>query len=266
MNKKTNWEESKTAWNKASLLHRIVGILFFVLGTPLAIYVMFIASDSPFQKIYTIISSKNSNTNLSSNELANNNGNNREHIEIVLTKKENSPQLCHMYYEIKNKTQINFSSMQIEMVNRDSTDNIVNKDSFRIRVTPNGSAVADHIAQECSSISKIEIIGFGWLTEVNGESPKGSLKNEINELPIQSESRVATVTIKSNGGEISHQANDNGNNAVANEVPPNNSVINTESCMRNCGDPNTSCVSLSMSAEQDCRLAIQACQLKCMPQ
>ena len=186
---------------------------------------------------------------------------NEEHIEILLSKIDRG-QICTMYFDIKNKTKINFTNMAFDTVTRDSSNNIVNKDMFQVKATPNCSVVASHMENNCSSVSKVEIVGFAWITQIDGDILSDDLKKRINDMPIQSASSVDGLTVTSNGGKILGQ---NNNNSSENKSQDKSSIASADACMRNCGDEDTSCISLSMAAEQDCKLKIQACQLKCLP-
>jgi hypothetical protein len=256
MNKK-NWEETKANWAKASLLKRLVFVLFFGLGTPFVIYVYFVASDSPFQKIYTSFSSENNNSELSTQS--------NNYLDITLNNTERTGSaFCTNYFDIKNNSNFNITTAHLYVVLRGSDGIILKKELLGINQSKPMSNVVSHIIShmDCSAISSIEVESFSLL-EIDGDSV---MRSDMPEIIFRTNSLVG-IALKSSGGEIPNQQIDTSNNSsTENEVTPNNSVINTESCMQQCGNPNTSCVSLSMSAEQDCRLAIQACQLKCIQQ
>ena len=183
-------------------------------------------------------------------------------LEVTVSRRMQPNDFCDLNFEVKNNTQFNFTDLAVDFILRDGPGNIIEKSLFRDRVTPNGNMVADRMLSECSAFASIEFVGLSHTSQIDSEYVKSDLLN----LPILSASKIDGVTVKSSAGSLSN--NDNGNNAVANEVSTSNSVIDIESCLQNCGDPNSprSCVSLSMEVEQNCRVAIQACQLKCISQ
>jgi hypothetical protein len=102
---------------------------------------------------------------------------------------------CNFLWEIKNNTSINFSDFAYEFVLRDGSGNILEKELFRTRLTPNSSAVAERLFK-CDA-RQIQYTGFSSTTRVNGEyldSLKN--KNQIYSIPVKIGSESALKVVK----------------------------------------------------------------------
>ncbi|NOT15558.1 MAG: zinc ribbon domain-containing protein [Methylotenera sp.] len=125
------------------------------------------------------------------------------HLEVTLSKiKEMSiGDYCSMYWEVKNITNLNFTNLEFDIVTRDSSGNISDKENFGHKVTPNGEAVIEELVTNCSSIAKIEFVGLHQYTQIDGEYADRVNKAALS-LPIKSASNVPNVSITSSGGPI----------------------------------------------------------------
>lgn len=127
-------------------------------------------------------------------------------LEVILANRKNaSGKICRWYWEIRNRSDINFTQLSLAIVLRDSSGNIVEKSFLSGKLVPNGSDVSDTLFDCSATIVEITSL-HDDSTKVDGEylfkDGNKNFKAQALALPIRSGSNVAEVTMKSAGGTI----------------------------------------------------------------
>ena len=139
-------------------------------------------------------------------------------IEVILERKNvsNVGDFCDLYFELRNKTNLNFTALGIEFILRDTAGNIVDKRALRERVAPNSSAVTSSSTNNCASISSIEITGVADHSNIDGEFIRD--KSKVTSIPIKSATKVAGISIKSSGGALDEGTQANTGHEIVNQL------------------------------------------------
>ncbi len=125
-------------------------------------------------------------------------------FEITLENKKNgSGDFCYLVYQVKNNTDINFTSIQFEIIYRDKKSIILGKSLLWNGVRPRDTKVIEKAVDQCSEHTSVEIVSPAANYQIDGDTitNKEKLKN-LDSLRIVSGSRIPEITMKSKGGEI----------------------------------------------------------------
>lgn len=122
-------------------------------------------------------------------------------LDLTLAKvKRDGTTYCHMYWEVANRTNYNFSSLYLNTVLRDASGNIVSKDTMHVaHLVPNGNGAIENIVRECNAVTSIEVVGIDSLSQVDGNFVSRQMEYALNQIPIRSGSKVGGFSIKSSG-------------------------------------------------------------------
>lgn len=139
-------------------------------------------------------------------------------IEVVLERKDvsNVGDFCDLYFELRNKTNLNFTALGIEFISRDAAGNIVEKKALRERVAPSSSAITSSSTNNCSSITSIEITGVADHSNIDGEFIRD--KSKVTSIPIKSATKVAGISIKSSAGALDDGTQANTGHEIVNQL------------------------------------------------
>ena len=123
-------------------------------------------------------------------------------LEVTVSRRMQANDYCDLIFEVKNNTALNFTDLAIDFIERDSQGNIIDKSLFRDRASPNGNMVASRMRSKCSQTASIELTGISNTSKINSEYINAKKDEAIINLKILTASKVAGISIKSNGGSI----------------------------------------------------------------
>ena len=124
-------------------------------------------------------------------------------IEIVLSKKQMGVgDFCTLYFEITNKTKINFSDLSVAFIKRDASGNVIGKGYESARTPPNGSGVSSHMVGPCSDLKTFEFTEVSDLSTIDGDFIEKKNRAMVIAIPVKTLSKVSGITLKSPGGAI----------------------------------------------------------------
>jgi len=114
-------------------------------------------------------------------------------VNVTLEKIDNlGGDFCELYVTVDNRTNINFTNLNLVVMSRDASGNISSQGWFNGRVIPGGSSVFNSQWKYCSSIKSLDF-KFNSTTQINGNFVSGADEQALMSIPIYTKSKVGYI-------------------------------------------------------------------------
>jgi len=114
-------------------------------------------------------------------------------VYVTLEKVDNlDGDFCEIYVTADNRTNINFTDLNLVVMSRDASGNIVSQGWFNGRVIPGGSSGFNSLWKYCSSIKSLDF-KFNGTTQINGNFVNGADEQALMSIPIYTQSKVGNI-------------------------------------------------------------------------